>query len=405
MNGNSKVCLCLNFIAPYYLSVLEHLQALVGELQDFVSTPMEANRSWHPQWGSLSVTVQKCWTYTTSWRHEQGFSDKIWRHIPYDTLALLIRHRPDVVISAQLGFRTLQAACYRKLFPTSRLIIWLGLSEHTEKGLPKWRALERKALLAMADAILVNGKSGTNYLLGLGVPSAKIFPLPYCAEIVRHLQVPLERGSNTTRRLLSIGQLTARKGLVPFLIILSNWLRKNPNAAYEFWVAGDGPMRGELETLPVPSQLNLHLIGSVAYEKLPQLYAQGGLFVFPTLADEWGVVVNEAMAAGLPVLGSLYSQAVAELVQDGVTGWTFHPDQPQEIYSSLDRALTVNDEQIDHMRLAAREHIRFLTPQYGAKCYAAAIDFVRSMQNEGSLPPNMAPTDSDPMAGVQAPTS
>ena len=56
---------------------------------------------------------------------------------------------------------------------------------------------------------------------------------------------------------------------------------------------------------------------------MAEVYAKASLFAFPTLADEWGVVVNEAMAAGLPVLGSIYSQAVEELVEDGVSGWVF----------------------------------------------------------------------------------
>ena len=43
-----------------------------------------------------------------------------------------------------------------------------------------------------------------------------------------------------------------------------------------------------------------------------------GIFVLPTLADEWGLVVNEAMASGLPVLGSVYSQAAHELCGDGI---------------------------------------------------------------------------------------
>ena len=128
MNKNLEVSLFTNIIPAYYLPVFEHLRELVGGIRIFVSTPMEPNRNWKPEWGDLPVTVQKCWTYTSYWRHEQGFSDKTWQHIPYDTLPLLIRHRPDVVISIQLGFRTLQAAIYRKLFPKSRLIIWTGLS-------------------------------------------------------------------------------------------------------------------------------------------------------------------------------------------------------------------------------------------------------------------------------------
>lgn len=377
VNKNSKVCLLTNIIPPYYRPVFEHLRELVGNLKILVSAPMEPNRNWNTEWGDLPVTVQKCWIYTTRWRHEQGFSDKMWRHIPYDTLPSLLQERPDVVISIQLGFRTLQAALYRKLFPKSRLIIWTGLSEHTEKGLPLWRILQRKALLRAADAVLVNGTSGRKYLQALGVPRERIFPEPYCAEISSNLALPLERQPNVARRFLCVGQLTTRKGLQPFLNVLSEWLKEHSLERCEFWIAGDGPLRGELEKFPAPAQLRLRFLGSVPYEKLPELYAQGGIFVFPTLADEWGVVVNEALAAGLPILGSLYSQAVGELVQDGFNGWTFRPDHREEMYAALDRAMAAPEEKLDEMRLAGRECVRSLTPAYGAECFLDAIEHVR----------------------------
>ena len=339
---------------------------------------MEPDRDWRPEWGDLPVTVQRCWSFSTTKQYEQGYSYKSWRHFPYDTLPLMIRQRPDVVISLQLGFRTLQAALYRKLFWRSRLIIWLGLSEHTEKGLPRWRVLQRKVLLRLADAVLVNGASGIRYVQSLGVLRERIFDLPYCADIGLHLELPLKREPNVERRFLYVGQLIELKGLALFLTVLSSWLQEHPNERCEFWIAGDGPLRGELEKCPVPSQLRLRFLGSVAYEKLPELYAQGGIFVFPTLADEWGVVVNEALAAGLPILGSVYSQAVEELIEDGVHGWTFRPDHPEEMYRALDRAITAPEEQLDEMRRGGRERIRSLAPEYGAECFLKAIDFVRS---------------------------
>ena len=381
MTKKPNVCLLTNIIPPYYLPVFQRLRESLNEqLIDFrvlLSTPMEPNRNWNPEWGDLPVTVQKCWTIKTRWKHEQGFSDETWRHFPYDTLPYLARIQPDVVISLQLGFRTLQSALYRKLFPQSRLIIWTGLSEHTEKGLPRWRILQRKVLLRAADAVLVNGRSGRNYLMSVGVPRARIFPEPYCAEVSEHLALPLRRRPDVSRRLIYVGQLTVRKGLQPFLAVLSEWLRRHPAETCEFWIAGDGPLREQLEEFPSFPQLRLRFLGSVTYEKLPDFYSQGGIFVFPTLADEWGVVVNESMAAGLPILGSLHSQAVEELVQDGVNGWTFHPDCPEETYRALDRALTTSDAQLDEMRQSGRERIRPFSPEFGAACYLAAIEHVR----------------------------
>jgi glycosyltransferase involved in cell wall biosynthesis len=271
-------------------------------------------------------------------------------------------------------------------------------------GLPRWRILQRKALLRAADAVLVNGTSGREYLLGLGVPRERIFPEPYCAEISSHLALRIEREPNVARRLLCVGQLTTRKGLQPFLDVLSEWLQKHTRKTCELWIAGDGPLREELERfVPIP-QLRLRFLGSIPYEKLPEVYAQGGIFVFPTLADEWGVVVNESLAAGLPVLGSLYSQAVEELVRDGLNGWTFRPDHRDEMYAALDRAMAVPEEQLDEMRRAGRECIRLLSPAYGAECFLDAIEHVRPSTGKGPSASKPFTRDLRPSAKMEAST-
>jgi hypothetical protein len=90
---------------------------------------------------------------------------------------------------------------------------------------------------------------------------------------------------------------------------------------------------------------------------MPEIYAEAGILAFPTLADEWGLVVNEAMAAGVPVLGSRYSQAVLELVEDARTGWTFRPDRADECLDAIDRALATPPEDLERMRSACRERV------------------------------------------------
>jgi glycosyltransferase involved in cell wall biosynthesis len=100
------------------------------------------------------------------------------------------------------------------------------------------------------------------------------------------------------------------------------------------------------------------------------------------LADEWGLVVNEAMAAGLPVLGSLYSQAVEDLILDNVTGWTFYPDQDTQMYQAINRALTTPREVMNQMRAACQQHIEHLTPDSAAEGIMQAIRYVCSHPRE-----------------------
>ena len=114
-----------------------------------------------------------------------------------------------------------------------------------------------------------------------------------------------------------------------------------------------------------------------------------GDLALPTLADEWAVVVNEAMTSGMPVLGSLYSQAVEEIVEDGVSGRTFRPDRPDEMYSGIDRALATAAESLQEMRARARQRAMASTPRFAAEKIQQAIELAiqrkRYVEGERSL--------------------
>ena len=141
------------------------------------------------------------------------------------------------------------------------------------------------------------------------------------------------------------------------------------------WFAGDGPLRPALESMETDS-LSLRFLGHVSYEQLPEIYASADLLVLPTLSDEWGLVVNEALGVGVPVLGSLYSQAVSDLVEDGMNGWTFYPDRPEDVYSVLDHAMQTPPDALRHMREAAVSKMLDLTPDKVADRFVEVISFV-----------------------------
>jgi len=374
MKHSRKVVVLTNYLPPYWISILDRLEKKLDALRIYLSTSMESNRVWEPNWGALNVSVQKTFTLSTTWRHPYGFTETIQRHFPYDTLALLRRDRPDVIISAQLGIRTLQAVIYRKLFKRSRLVIWTAISSHTEKNLSWFRTCIRRGLLRNADAVTANGRSAASYLVELGVPRDQICTVPYAIDLSAFFSLPIEREPSCAQRLIFFGQLVERKGLLPFLKMLGRWCSLHPKRAVELWFVGDGPLRRPLEEFTVPPSLKVKFIGSKPYCELHPLYGQAGILVFPTLADEWGVVVNEALASGMPVLGSLYSQAVEELVEEGINGWTYRPDYEKEIFDAINRALTTDAVKLDEMRSTARHMVRYLDPEFGAVCFSHAID-------------------------------
>jgi glycosyltransferase involved in cell wall biosynthesis len=361
--SDAKVVLLTNFVAPYRIPMLEAVAVRVGDLRVWVSTLMETNRPWRPEWGSLRIEVQRSMEFQHLGRHPHGYTEREIVHLPYDTLLRLRRERPDIVVSAEFGARTVQAALYCTASSTP-LVIWATVSESSEKGRGRARRLLRRALLPRADAVLVNGRSGARYVRALGAPADRVVMVPYTSALPGIAAG--DSGRREARRLLYVGQLIERKGIVPFIVALGRWGRRHPAEQVTLELVGDGPEAARLARVPLPGNVTVRCSGTVAYEQITGAYARAGLFVFPTLADEWGLVVNEAMAAGLPVLGSVYSQAVEELVRDGVSGWVFQPDDPSALDAVLDRTLALEAPELTRVGAAARATVQPLTPELAA---------------------------------------
>jgi glycosyltransferase involved in cell wall biosynthesis len=245
----------------------------------------------------------------------------------------------------------------------------------TERARGRPRETLRRLLLRRADAVLVNGASGARYCEGLGVGAERIFRAPQTSDIAPLLRLPVARPPEAMRRLLYVGRLLPLKGLTGFCDSLARHAEAHRDERLELWLVGDGPLGPQLRARAFPANVRVRCLGERPFAELPELYRQAGLLVFPSLADEWGLVVNEAMAAGLPVLGSVYSQAVDELVQPGVQGWRFRPDSPAETDAALAAALATPDGTLDRMRRAARETAAALAPERIADIFVDALRF------------------------------
>jgi glycosyltransferase involved in cell wall biosynthesis len=359
VNSNARVALLTNFLPIYRVPLLECLAENVSELRVFLSVKMEGNRNWPVFWGQLNVVVNRSITIPRTFRNSQGYVDQTYTHIPTDTLPLLWGYRPDVIVSSELGVRTIMARIYKILRPSTKLIIWATLSERTEESRGALRKILRHWLLNGADAVYVNGASGSRYIRSLGYDGL-ISVVPYAADNSVFLD-PGTRQRCDTLRLLYTGQLVERKGLYPFLQHLVHWCKLHPGRSVTLSVVGSGDQLDLMKRINVPPNLHVDFKGNVKFEQLPSQYHSADLYVYPTLADEWGLVVNEAMIAGLPVLGSRFSQAVEELIQDGVNGWLFIPSDEQDTYDALERALGSNPETLDAMSRRAIETVAGIT--------------------------------------------
>jgi len=352
-----KVALVTNFLPPYRIKVLELLKGAVGDLRIFVSVQMESNRRWKANWGELDVTVQRNVSFSSRTLHGNSFEEEGSIHFPYDTLFQLWRYRPDAIIAAEFGMRTLQAAVYKCLFRRTKLIVWATLSTVTEKHRGRLRKLIRRVILKATDGVLVNGSSGAAYIEGLGFPRERIHEVPQATDN-DVFAGPAVRVPDPVVKLLYAGQLIERKGLAQFHEQLARWCRLHPDRKISWTLAGTGPLKETVKSWKCPANYELILLDEIPYHELPAQYHSADIFTLPTLADEWGLVVNEAMISGLPVLGSVYSQAVEDLVVEGRNGWRLRPDFPDEVLTTLSRALDCSRETWDAMRVEAIKTVK-----------------------------------------------
>lgn len=371
--AKAKMAVLTHYLPPYMGRVLQHVAIKIPQTKVLLSIPLEPNRNYSLDWGALDVQVQRSVMLRSRWKHRAGFDDELYVHFPYDTYWRLRRMRPDLIFSYELGFRSLASALYRRLHAQTRLAYCVCVSEHTEQGRGSARWLLRRTLIRQADAITYNGPSCWRYLKQLGVPDGKLFPFPYAAD--DRNQPPQRTGENEpNRKLLVLGQLNQRKGVLQALKAVSSYAQGHADQVWSLTFIGSGPLASELTAQSVPANLKLSVQDSIDPVELPARLNEYGVLLFPTLADEWGLVVNEAMRAGMPVIGSRYAQAATTLIEEGRNGWLYSPDKPEELHRCLQEVQTLNADRMLAMRETACKTVASITSQTVASAACQMFD-------------------------------
>lgn len=122
--------------------------------------------------------------------------------------------------------------------------------------------------------------------------------------------------------LLFVSKLTGRKN--PLLLLQAYRHLRDQGIAAQLVFVGSGPEEPALKAYVAEHGLpDVHFLGFRNQSELPMFYALGDVFVLPSVNEPWGLVINEAMCARLPIVASDEIGAVADLVQHGKNGFTF----------------------------------------------------------------------------------
>jgi len=190
------------------------------------------------------------------------------------------------------------------------------------------------ALFQRTSAFLTMGDLNRLYYQRYGASPSKFFSMPYPVdnEFFYERAMSARRRRNELRArhgipsevvlLLSVGKLIARKRPVDLLLALKALQPTCPELAIAY--AGDGQLRASVEACRSSLGLkNVFMLGFKNQTTLPDIYGMADILVLPSSQENWGLVINEAMASGLPVIASDKTGASADLVNSGENGFVY----------------------------------------------------------------------------------
>jgi glycosyltransferase involved in cell wall biosynthesis len=226
----------------------------------------------------------------------------------------------------QPAFWEALAVCRLRRVP---VVVWVE-STAGDRRSGRLEGLKRR-LLALPAAFLVPGEASRTYLRALGVADERIVTAPNAVDVSIFARVEREPHEGPVR-LLAVGRLAREKGIDVLL-------RAADGLPVEIALAGVGPEEGRLRQLAGP---NVRFLGQVPRDDLPAVFAAADILVLPSRSEPWGMVLNEAALAGLPLVATSAAGAAHELVEDGANGFVVPPDDVGALREALQRL--VDDE-------------------------------------------------------------
>lgn len=184
-------------------------------------------------------------------------------------------------------------------------------------------------------------------------------------------RVRIKLGIVEEKVILAVGQFVYRKG---FDVLLKAMKDFPLNVGIYF--IGDEPTEEYQKLKNELALLNVHFCGFKNKEELKEYYRCADLFVLPTREDIWGLVINEAMACGLPIISTDKCIAALELVEEGKNGYIVPVDDVEGIRDRINRVLSMADEDKAKMGTRSLEIISSYTFENMAKVHMQVFEEV-----------------------------
>jgi 1,2-diacylglycerol 3-alpha-glucosyltransferase len=377
-----KTVILTEIIAPYRIPVFNAIAAMAG-VDLHVIFLAETDRTLR-QWRVYADEIRFSYEVLPSWRWRAGTHSLL---VNRGLLSALDAAAPQTVLCGGYNYPASWESLWWARRRNLRFVLWTESNERDKRsgrGSVEWL---KRYFVSSCHAFVVPGKSSFAYLRTLGASDQLIFTAPNAvdndffatqAEKTRNSESEFRARLKLPQRfILSVGRLVAEKGVFDLLEAYAK-LESRVRSEVGLVFAGDGVSKKELE-----EQAKRITPGTVCFpgfaqrEDLAGYYALAEFLVLPTHSDPWGLVVNEAMACGLPIIVSSVAGCVADLVEDGWNGYVVPPRDMEKLSVAIN-SLVLQPDLKREMSAHSLERIRDYSPEACARGLAAAAITARA---------------------------
>jgi 1,2-diacylglycerol 3-alpha-glucosyltransferase len=292
--------------------------------------------------------------------------------------------RPDVVCINVWSF----GGCIAALaWCASHQVPAIMMSESTAIDHPRrwWREAIKRRIVSLCSASLVSGSRHRDYMSELGVSPDSVFTgygaidnehFRAGADAARRAQAQLRASRSLPERyFMACSRFSEKKNLFRLLQAYRQYRERCASPPWPLLIIGEGELKEQL--LAVRDQLGLQdqvqFPGPKGYRELPVYYGLASAFVHASTTEQWGLVVNEAMAAGLPVIVSERCGCASDLVAHGINGLLF---DPYDVDALAEAMIEVADGSADRLAMgrASREIVARWSPERFAESLGSAVE-------------------------------
>lgn len=368
----TKVFIIHNIIAPYRVPLFNKISSWRGiDLEVLFYAKTEKNRAWNvPK--NLNFKY-KIIPGLNLWLRNRAVYIK-----PY-LFFYLLKRNPEYVIVGGFSFAALLALLYCKIF-NKRLLLWSDATPFSERTTGKIRNAIRRILVRNSSAFIASGTEARKYFISLGAYPEKvaisIFTLDVehfsscCRKLFSKREEIKTRKGLSGRIILYSGQLIKRKGVIYLLKAFKILQESMDNISLS--ILGSGKCEKELKDYCLENKLKVSFAGFVQQDSLPEYFTIAELFVFPSLNDQWGVVINEAIATGLPIICSKWVGAAKDLIKNDVNGYIINPQDVDTLVQKM-KELLQDDKKRLEMGRKSQEMMKLCTIDKATNGFIHAI--------------------------------